>query len=68
MICDIQRSLSRLVGKAPELIGKVNTTIQLLLNHYITGNFTTNLAESWMHIRSKFDGGKQISRIQSGSW
>jgi len=21
-----------------------------------------------MHIRSKFDGGKQINRIQSGSW
>jgi len=34
----------------------------------ITGNFTTNLVESWMHIRSKFDGGKQINRSQSGSW
>lgn len=22
------------------------------------GNFTTNLCEGWMHIRSKFDGGK----------
>ena len=32
------------------------------------GNFTTNLAESWMHIRSKFDGGKQINRSQAGSW
>lgn len=35
---------------------------------YAVGNFTTNLCESWMHIRSKFDGGKQINRIQSGSW
>ena len=33
-----------------------------------TGNFTTNLAEGYMHIRSKFDGGKQINRSQSGSW
>ena len=28
----------------------------------------TNLAESWMYIRSKFDGGKVINRLQSGSW
>ena len=33
-----------------------------------TGNFTTNLAEGYMHIRSKFDGGKQVNRSQSGSW
>jgi len=57
------------VGKAPELIGKVNTTIQALFNNcYITGNFATNLAESWMHIHSKLDGGKKINRIQSGFW
>lgn len=49
---DIQVILSRLVAKAPQLIG----------------NFTTNLAESWMHVRSKFDGGKVINRSQSGSW
>jgi len=24
--------------------------------------------ESWMHIRCKFDRGKQINRIQGGSW
>ena len=29
---------------------------------FFAGNFTTNLAESWMHIRSKFDGGKQINQ------
>jgi len=52
-----------MVGKAPELIGKINTIQALFNNCYFTGNFTTNLAESWMHIRSKFDGGKQI---QSG--
>ena len=49
---DIQVILSRLVAKASQLIG----------------NFTTNLAESWMHVRSKFDGGKVINRSQSGSW
>lgn len=31
-------------------------------------NETTNLAECWMHIRCKFDGGKVINRSQSGSW
>ena len=35
---------------------------------YYIGNFTTNLAEGWMHIRSKFDGGKQVNRSQGGGW
>ncbi len=39
---DIQVVLSRLISKAEQLID----------------NVTTNLAESWMHIRSKFDGEK----------
>ena len=42
-------------------------SIDLLL-HFVTGNFTTNLAESYMNVRSKFDGGKQINRSQRGSW
>lgn len=46
------RVLSRLVEKAPQLLC----------------NATTNLAECWMHIRAKFDGGKVINRSQSGSW
>lgn len=29
MICDIQRSISRLVGKAPQLIGKNNNAISV---------------------------------------
>ena len=49
---DIQVQLSRLVGKAEQLLG----------------NTTTNLAECWMHMRCKFDGGKVINRSQSGSW
>lgn len=48
MICDIQRLLARLIGKASQLLGM--------------------LAECWMHIRTKFDGGKQINRSQRGSW
>ncbi len=52
MYHDIQVILSRLVVKAVQLID----------------NVTTNLAESWMHVRTKFDGGKVINRSQSGSW
>lgn len=52
MMVDIQTALSRLVAKASQLIG----------------NFTTNLAESWMHICTKFDGGKVINRSQRVSF
>ena len=52
MIYDIQVAVSRLVTKAPQLIE----------------NETTNMAESWMHVRCKFDGGKVINRIQKGSF
>ncbi len=48
---DIQVQLSRLIGKAEQLIG----------------NVTTHLSESWMHIRTKFDEGKVINRCQSGA-
>ena len=49
---DIQVILSRVVAKVSQLVD----------------NVTTNLAESWMHIRAKYDGGKVINRSQSGSW
>ncbi len=52
MLHDISSVVGRLVAKANQLIG----------------NYTTNLAECWMHIRTKFDGGKVINRSQSGSW
>ena len=52
LLYEIQAVLSRLVGKA----------------HQLLGNSTTNLVECWMHIRTKFDGGKVINRSQSGSW
>ena len=41
---DVQAALCSLVGKAKQLLG----------------NCTTNLAECWMHIRTKFDLGKVI--------
>ena len=34
----------------------------------LVGNFTTNMAENWMGVRCKFDGGKVTNRSQSGSW
>ena len=49
------------------ICGKSSFCIRVHATTY-NGNFTTNLAESWMHIRSKFDGGKVINRSQSGSW
>ena len=52
MLHNITTKLSRLVVKSMQLIG----------------NYTTNLAECWMHILAKFDGGKVINRLQSGSW
>jgi hypothetical protein len=52
MLKDISILLTRLSDKAPRLIG----------------NFTTNLAESWMNVRMKLDGGKVINRCGRGSW
>ena len=51
-VYDIQRVVSHLATKALQLFG----------------NFTTNLAEGWMNIRCKYDGGKVINRSQAGSW
>ena len=52
LIGDVQIILNRVASKSDQLIG----------------NSTTNLAESWMSIRSKFDGGKVINRCARGSW
>ena len=48
--------------------------LNIIMNRYVAkasrllGNFTSNLAECWMAIRAKFDGGKQINRVQKGAW
>ena len=52
LINDISVILNRVAVKSERLIG----------------NFTTNLAECWMHIRSKFDGGKFFNHCSRGSW
>ena len=48
----VARAGDRLVSSAPQLIS----------------NSTSNLAECFMNIRCKFDGGKFFNRIQSGSF
>ncbi|CAC5378247.1 unnamed protein product [Mytilus coruscus] len=48
--------------------------LALLLNNVarkarsLIGNFTTNLEECWMHMRTKFDGGKLLNHCNRGSW
>ena len=36
-----------------------------MITHYFIGNC---IAECWMHICTKFDGGKHINWSQQGSW
>ena len=52
LLFEIERAGDRLVNKAAQLVS----------------NRTTNLSECFMSIRAKMDGGKQINRIQSGSF
>ncbi len=52
LVAHVSIILGRLVSKADKLIE----------------NHTSNLAENWMAIRSKFDGGKKINRCQRLSW
>ena len=52
IIRDFTQILNRIADKSDRLLG----------------NSTTNLAESWMHIRTKFDGGKVYNICNRGSW
>ena len=52
LLHDVQLLVSRLAAKSLQLIG----------------NHSTNLAEPWMHVTCKFDGGKVINHLQRGSW
>jgi hypothetical protein len=52
LLRDVTFYLNRLANKSQRLIG----------------NYTSNLAESWMSIRAKFDGGKVFNRCNRGSW
>ena len=45
--------------------------VQVFLNRFANKSdrlITTNLCESWMSIRAKFDGGKVVNRCGRGSW
>ena len=71
MIYNIQKIASRLAAKSSQLLGILSHGLvceNLYLIPTFTGNFTTNLAEGYMHIRSKFDGRNQVNRSQNGSW
>ena len=54
----------------PDLLKDVSFLLQRMSSKCdrLLGNFTTNLAESWMFIRCKFDGGKVFNRCNRGSW
>ena len=52
LLADVTLLLNRVAAKSERLLE----------------NTTTNLAESWMHIRSKFDGEKVFNLCNSGSW
>ncbi len=52
LLRDVSIIISRLVAKADKLID----------------NQTSNLAENWMAIRSKFDGGKKVNHCGRLSW
>ncbi len=65
--------LDRPGGPAPIHKEIITAVIQLLQPAIqkadrLLGNFTSNLAESWMAIRTKFDGGKVVNRCQGASW
>ncbi|ESO82752.1 hypothetical protein LOTGIDRAFT_155770 [Lottia gigantea] len=52
-----------IINEVCQLLNRIASKAERLL-----GNFTTNLAEAWMNIRAKFDGGKFFNRCSRGSW
>jgi hypothetical protein len=51
------------------VISSSNACVAHLVSTYASKSFlTTNLAESWMHIRTKFDGGNVYNLCNRGSW
>ena len=53
-----------------DIIMAVNRLLQPMADKVdrLLGNHTTNLAETWMGLRTKFDGGKMINRCHRSSW
>ena len=54
----------------PKIIKDVNTILNRVAekSDRLLGNYTTNLAESWMHMRNQFDGRKVCNHCLGGSW
>ena len=63
-----------LYSSTPQAKHQLLKDIFFLLNrlseksHRLLGNFTSNLAESWMNVRCKFDGGKMFNKCFKGSF
>ena len=60
---NISRSNTKLLNDMSVILNGVAAKSDRLI-----GNHTTNLAEYWMHIRTKFDGGKMYNHSSRGSW
>ena len=60
---DYQNVEKHIIKDVTLLLSKIADKSDSLIN-----NSTTNLAERWMHIRTKFDGGKVYSLCNRGSW
>lgn len=65
--------LDRPGGPAPihlEIIQAVHDILRPVVQKAdrLIGNYTSNLAENWMSIRAKFDGGKVVNRCQRSAW
>jgi len=60
---DYQNVEKHIIKDVTLLLSKIADKSDRLIN-----NSTTNLAESWMHIRTKFDGGKVYNLCNRGSW
>jgi hypothetical protein len=73
-ITEQEESRSDLFMKDTDLTSEIIKDVQKILNRVseksnrLIGNYTSNLCESWMHIRSKFDGGKVFNHCNRFSW
>ena len=60
---DVSCNNNKLIHDVIIILNKVASKSDRLI-----GTYTTNVAECWMHIRTKFDGGKVFNHCSRGSW
>ncbi len=71
---DLLKARGECLDEKMEIDSKMYVAIYQIVLRYankaesLLDNETTILAEMWMNIRSKFDGGKQINGVQKSSW